>query len=117
MGAGQFQWQISLPILHAVNLGRNGPCKSAVRSAPRSVLGSAVAAAVFIGAQGSFAAEPAQPQNEVEGKTSQEGTSLPAITVTGRVDSAVTEGTGSYTTGETAAATHLPLSLQEHHRR
>ncbi|MGJ7558493.1 TonB-dependent siderophore receptor [Variovorax sp. RB2P76] len=77
------------------------------------MLDSAVAVAVFIGAQGSFAAEPAQPQNEVEGKTSQEGTSLPVITVTGRVDSAVTEGTGSYTTGETAAATHLPLSLQE----
>jgi len=109
MGAGQFQWQISLRILHAVNLGRNGPC----RSAPRSVLGPAVAAAIFVSAQGASAAEPAQLQNEVAGKTSQEETSLPAITVTGRVDSATTEGTGSYTTGETAAAMHLPLSLQE----
>ncbi|UKE76102.1 TonB-dependent receptor [Xanthomonas translucens pv. arrhenatheri] len=38
---------------------------------------------------------------------------MPAITVTGRVETATTEGTGSYTTGQTAAATHLPLSLRE----
>lgn len=38
---------------------------------------------------------------------------MPAITVTGRMDTATTEGTGSYTTGETAAATRLPLSLKE----
>ncbi|MGK5024823.1 TonB-dependent siderophore receptor [Janthinobacterium sp. RB2R34] len=38
---------------------------------------------------------------------------MPAITVTGRMDTATTEGTGSYTTGQTAAATRLPLSLQE----
>ena len=82
-------------------------------NAPRSVLGQAVAAAIFVSAQGTCAAEPAQPQGEIEAKTAQEETTLPAVTVTGRVDEATTEGTGSYTTGETAAATHLPLSLQE----
>ena len=44
---------------------------------------------------------------------SQEETALPAITVTGRMDTATTEGTGSFTARQTAAATHLPLSLQE----
>ncbi|MFJ3313971.1 TonB-dependent siderophore receptor [Herbaspirillum huttiense] len=38
---------------------------------------------------------------------------MPAVTVTGHAEPATTEGTGAYTTGETAAATHLPLSLQE----
>ena len=38
---------------------------------------------------------------------------LPAITVTGKEDTATTEGTGSYTTSETVAATRLPLSLRE----
>ncbi|WP_252717214.1 TonB-dependent siderophore receptor [Herbaspirillum sp. B65] len=38
---------------------------------------------------------------------------MPAITVTGRAETATTQGTGSYTTGETAAATRLPLSLKE----
>ncbi len=38
---------------------------------------------------------------------------LPAVTVTGRKAEATTEGTQSYTTGETAAATRLPLSLRE----
>ncbi|GGE52145.1 TonB-dependent receptor [Halopseudomonas oceani] len=38
---------------------------------------------------------------------------MPAIAVTGQSDRATTEDTGSYTTGETAAATHLPLSLRE----
>ncbi|MGN8083250.1 TonB-dependent siderophore receptor [Variovorax sp. 22077] len=76
------------------------------------MLGSAVAAAVFISAQGASAAEPGQIQTKAGG-TSQDEAALPAITVTGRMDAATTEGTGSYTTGETAAATHLPLSLQE----
>ncbi|SDP61374.1 outer-membrane receptor for ferric coprogen and ferric-rhodotorulic acid [Rhodoferax sp. OV413] len=80
---------------------------------PRSVLGPAVAAAIFVGAQGACAAEPAQPHGEIEQNTAQEEPTLPAVTVTGRVDEATTEGTGSYTTGETTAATHLPLSLQE----
>ncbi len=39
--------------------------------------------------------------------------SLPDITIQGRRDMATTEGTGAYTTGETAAATHLPLSLRQ----
>ena len=82
-------------------------------NAPRSVLGPAVAAAIFVSAQGACAAEPAQPQGDTEAKTAQQETTLPAVTVTGRVDKLTTEGTGSYTTGETAAATGLPMSLQE----
>ncbi|MDP9932827.1 TonB-dependent siderophore receptor [Variovorax paradoxus] len=82
-------------------------------NAPRSVLGPAVAAAIFVSAQGARAAEPAQPQGDTEAKTAPQETTLPAVTVTGRVDKLTTEGTGSYTTDETAAATRLPMSLQE----
>ncbi|NMG66082.1 TonB-dependent siderophore receptor [Azoarcus indigens] len=96
----------------AVHLHLDGQYKGAIASAPRTVLGSAVAAAVLISAQGAFAAQPAPIQNKAEGP-SQESIALPAITVTGRMDTATTEGTGSYTTGETAAATRLPLSLKE----
>ncbi|MYM35091.1 TonB-dependent siderophore receptor [Duganella sp. FT94W] len=67
---------------------------------------------MLIGAQGAFATESAQIQNN-PGATSQEAMSLPAITVTDRRDTATTEGTGSYATGQTAAAMHLPLSLRE----
>ena len=81
------------------------------RSAPRTLLGSAIAAAAFIGAQGANAAEPTQIQTKTG--TAQEEIALPAIAVTGQSDRATTEDTGSYTTGETAAATHLPLSLRE----
>lgn len=38
---------------------------------------------------------------------------LPTITVVAQANVTKTEGTGSYTTGETAAAVHLPLSLRE----
>lgn len=38
---------------------------------------------------------------------------LRTITVTGQSLNATTEGTGSYTTGETASATRLPLSLRK----
>ncbi|MYM94889.1 TonB-dependent siderophore receptor [Duganella vulcania] len=76
------------------------------------VLRSAVAAAALISAQGAFAAESAQIQNKAGGMP-QDEMSLPAITVTGRLSTATTEGTGSYTTGQTSLATHLPLSSQE----
>ncbi|PXF30550.1 TonB-dependent receptor [Pokkaliibacter plantistimulans] len=78
----------------------------------RTVLGPAVAVAVLIGTQGAFAAESAQIQNK-SGEASQEEIVLPVITVAGRMDTAITEGTDSYTTGETAAATRLSLSLEE----
>lgn len=38
---------------------------------------------------------------------------MPALNVTGRSDATATEGTDSYTTGQTGAATRLPLSLRE----
>lgn len=83
-----------------------------MRAAPRSALGSAAAAVFFISAQGVLAAEPAPAQPEAR-EASQGEIALPAITVTGRTDTATTEGTDSYTTGETTAATRLPLSLRE----
>ncbi|AUG41607.1 TonB-dependent siderophore receptor [Pseudomonas chlororaphis] len=110
--AGKSRWPIDMRTARAAHPHMDGQYKGAIRSAPRTVLGPAVAAAVFISAQGAFAAEPAQIQTQAGG-TSQEKIALPAITVTDRMDTATTEGTGSYTTGETAAATHLPLSLQE----
>ncbi|SDT35489.1 outer-membrane receptor for ferric coprogen and ferric-rhodotorulic acid [Pseudomonas asplenii] len=111
--AGKSRWPIDMRAKPAVYPHLDGPYRGGIRSAPRTVLGSAVAAAVLISAQGAFAAEPAQVQNQVGGGASQEELTLPAISVTGRGDAAVTEGTGSYTTDETSAATHLPLSLQE----
>ncbi len=45
--------------------------------------------------------------------TPEDVLTLPPISVTGEVFTAMTEGTGSYTTGETGAATRLPLSLRE----
>ncbi|WP_440884382.1 TonB-dependent siderophore receptor [Variovorax sp. 22077] len=110
--AGKPRWPVDVRTEGAAHPHLNVLCKPAQRSSPRTVLGSAVAAAVFISAQGASAAEPGQIQTKAGG-TSQDEAALPAITVTGRMDAATTEGTGSYTTGETAAATHLPLSLQE----
>ncbi|WP_080647984.1 TonB-dependent siderophore receptor [Variovorax atrisoli] len=110
--AGKPRWPVDVRTEGAAHPHLNVLCKPAQRSSSRTVLGSAVAAAVFIGAQGSSAAEPGQIQTK-PGGTSQDETALPAITVTGRMDAATTESTGSYTTGQTAAATHLPLSLQE----
>ncbi len=91
----------------------DGPYTDTIRNSRLTVLGTAVAAAILVNTQGAFAAEPTQIQNKDGGKTSQEARTLPAITVTGRLDAATTEGTGAYTTGETGAATRLPLSLQE----
>lgn len=88
-----------------------------LRRTPYKVLSSAVAAAVLLGAQASFAADssPIQqsPADSGTAAQAQTQTSLPAVTVTGHAEPATTEGTGTYTTGETAAATHLPLSLRE----
>ncbi|HZF85215.1 MAG TPA: TonB-dependent receptor plug domain-containing protein, partial [Burkholderiaceae bacterium] len=109
--AGKLGWQINRRV-SASPPALVKPCKGAIKGAPRSVLGPAVAAAIFASAQSASAAEPTQRQNEVGAKPS-EGPTLPTITVTGRAASAATERTGSYTTGETAAATRLPLSLQE----
>ncbi|WP_250548103.1 TonB-dependent receptor plug domain-containing protein [Pseudomonas congelans] len=105
------RWPIDMRAEPAGSTHLVGPYKGAIRSTPRTVLGSAVAAAVLISAQGAFAAESAQIQNK-QGEASQE-IALPAITINSDMDTATTEGTGSYTTGQTAAATHLPLSLQE----
>ncbi|WP_369944389.1 TonB-dependent siderophore receptor [Xanthomonas medicagonis] len=97
------QWQIGMRAMRSAPPGLDGSTRSARRMAPRSVLSSAVAAVAFASAQGACAAGPAQPQEAT----------LPAVSVTGRADAATTDGTGSYTTGETGAATRLPLSLKE----
>jgi len=109
---GKSRWPIDRRAEPAGHPHLDGSYKGAIRSAPRTVLGSAVAAAVLISAQGAFAAEPRQIQTRAGG-TSQDEIALPAITITGPMDTATTEGTGSYTTGQTSAATHLPLSLRE----
>ncbi|BFO55195.1 TonB-dependent siderophore receptor [Acidovorax sacchari] len=77
------------------------------------MLGSAVAAAIFVSTQGVSAAEPVQGHNEFEETAPRDAKTLPAVNITAREDPATTEATGSYTTGETAAATRLPLSLRE----
>lgn len=110
--AGKFRSSIDARADAAFNPHLDGLSKGAIWSTPRTVLCSAVAAAVLISAQGACAAEPAQIQTTAGG-ASQEEIALPAITVTARMESATTEGSGSYTTGQTATATHLPLSLRE----
>ncbi|WP_254926514.1 TonB-dependent siderophore receptor [Janthinobacterium sp. PC23-8] len=110
--AGKFRWSIDMRAEPAVRPHLDRPYKGAIGSTSRTVLGSAVAAAVLIGAQGAVAAESGQIQTRAGG-TSQEEIALPAIVVMGRMESATTEGSGSYTTGQTAVATHLPLSLRE----
>lgn len=88
------------------------PLAGHLKTAPCSALGSAIAAALLLSTPGAFAAETAQPQNK-GADSSQEEVALPAISVTGQMNNAITEGTGSYTTGETAAATRLPMTLKE----
>lgn len=110
--AGKSRWPIDLRVEPAGYPHLDGSYKGVVRNAPRAVLGPAVAAAILISAQGAFAAEPGQIQTNAGGE-SQEEIALPAITVTGPMDTTTTEGTGSYTMGQTSAATHLPLSLRE----
>lgn len=70
-----------------------------------------IAAAALISAQSALAESAPVQSTAVE--THREAIGLPAVTVTGQLDMATTEGTRSYTTGETAAATRLPLSLKE----
>ncbi len=88
-------------------------CKEPLKSAPSSLLSSAIATVIFMSAQGAFAQESKEIQDLDGTKASQEAMTLPALTVTGRSDESTTEGTSSYTTGQTAAATRLPLSLRE----
>ena len=91
-------------------LRQGGPLRGNIRNMSCAVLGSAVA--FLMSAQEAFAALPEQIQNNASG-SSQEEIPLPDVTVTGRMDTATTEGTGSYTTGQTTTATNLPLSLEE----
>ncbi|MEG0858490.1 MAG: TonB-dependent siderophore receptor [Pseudomonas sp.] len=57
----------------------------------------------------------ATPSTESTARDDDEngGLALPAITVTSQSDGLSTEGTGSYTTATTTAATGLPLALRE----
>lgn len=96
---------------HAAHAFSARACKETWKSAPSSLLSSAVAAAIFMSSQGALAQEENLNPNDTE--ASHEAMTLPALTVTGRSDESTTEGTSSYTTGQTAAATRLPLSLRE----
>ena len=87
---GKSRWPIDRRAEPAGHPHLDGSYKGAIRSAPRTVLGSAVAAAVLISAQGAFAAEPRQIQTRAGG-TSQEEIALPAITITGPMDTATTK--------------------------
>ncbi len=49
---GKLRWQIDVRAMPAVYPHLDGPCKGVMRSAPRTMPGSAVAAAIFISAQG-----------------------------------------------------------------
>ena len=60
----------------------------AIKSTPRSVLSSAVAACALISAHATLAAEPLQ----APGEASHQAIALPAISVTGHRDTATTEG-------------------------
>jgi outer membrane receptor for ferric coprogen and ferric-rhodotorulic acid len=91
-------------------LRQDGPLKGNIRNTSCAVLGSAVA--FLMSAQGAFAALPEQIQTNASG-SSQEEIPLPDVTVTSRMVTATTEGTGSYNTGQTTTATNLPLSLEE----
>jgi outer-membrane receptor for ferric coprogen and ferric-rhodotorulic acid len=111
--ARKLRWKIDMRAMPAVHPHLDRPYEGVMRSASRTVLSSAVAAAIFISAQGAFAAEPTQIKNKDGETTSQEAMTLPTINIKARANTAKTEGTGSYTTDETAVATGLPLSLQE----
>ncbi len=85
-----------------------------MRKAPGSLLISAAAVAVIVmGVQRARAAQSSENQDRYGGDSLQDITTMPALTVKGSGDASATEGTGSYTTGHTAAATRLPLSLRE----
>jgi len=115
----KFRCSVDRGVEPAVYPHLDGLYKGSIRIAPRTVLSSAVAAAILISAQSAFAAESGQVQAKSEQtkdeseKNSQAETDLPTLTVTGRSDMATTEGTGSYTTGVTSAATGLSLSPKE----
>lgn len=60
-----------------------------------------------------LAQSPDQAESQKQTTGSGSVATLDTVTVTGNVSAATTEGTQSYTTAETAAATRLPLSLRE----
>lgn len=66
---------------------------------------------MLLGAQGAIAAE--RGSDTTEQRLPQDALTLSTVWVTGRADAATTEATGAYTTRKTAAATRLPITLQE----
>ncbi|SEP88873.1 outer-membrane receptor for ferric coprogen and ferric-rhodotorulic acid [Pseudomonas sp. NFACC02] len=112
MNASSFEGKSRTPLALCTGSVVCPPPAGHIKNAPRSALGSAIAAALLLNAPGALAAETAQPQNQTADPSQQE-VALPAISVTGQMNNATSEGTGSYTTGETAAATRLPITLKE----
>lgn len=74
-----------------------------------------VAAALLFFFGGSSVVMAQETPGTDESASPQGVMTLPSVTITGTVDAddATTEGTGSYTTGQTSTATRLPLSLRE----
>lgn len=83
------------------------------RSGGTSYAGLTVAIALaLLVAQTASAGQPV-PSDRADQRTVPEETALPTVTVLGHKDKAATEGTGSYTTQESSAATRIALSLKE----
>jgi outer-membrane receptor for ferric coprogen and ferric-rhodotorulic acid len=108
--AGAFYYPIELL---ASTVGRPDPADRCGRSqtVPYAGLTVAIALALVI-TPTALAGEPAPSERTDQGAVPEE-TALPTVTVLGRKDKAATEGTGSYTTQESSAATRMPLSLRE----
>lgn len=70
-----------------------------------------MALAIALGGPGAALAQGAQGARHADDV--EKATTLPPVTVTAPANAATTEGMGSWTTGETAAATRLPLSPRE----
>lgn len=85
------------------------------RGRPRDARYAGLAVAVawaLLGAPTAFAGESV-PSDRADERTAPEETALPTVTVLAHKDKSATEGTGSYTTRESSAATRMPLSLKQ----
>jgi len=89
--------------------GERRPC------VPERLLTNPVTAALLV-FLGSSSCVMAQDPVEADESTQSQGVMiLPSVTISGTrtADTTTTEGTGLYTTGQTTAATRLPLTLRE----
>lgn len=112
MNTSSIEGKFRSPAALYVDCAACSPLPGRLKRAPHSALGSAIAAALLLNTSGAFAAGTAQSQSKTA-ERAQEEVVLPAMRVIGQMNTVTTEGTGSYTTGETTAATRLPMTLKE----